>query len=482
MKLSKQLIRQRHVSVVVAAVAFAALLFLPHANAQTIKSVDKTLPEVLRSSNEKSCFCKLGGEVDDCSCTVESVDLFNNNQIYEQLTDLLATDYFKYYPVDLLTPCTIWKDEGTCSLSNCGVKACTEDEVPEGLKNGKGEENQSAKTAGKKYSEEAQEEGCRQVDETEVTLSKIDKTISEASNEAFKTWSKHDDAQNDFCQLDDETSPTLEYVNLLLNPERYTGYAGPHANKIWTSIYKENCFIDKSPDDSSYGLPIAGMCLEKRVFYRMVSGLHTSINTHLSARYYHPPKTAFDKGTWDLNASEFYDRFDPEKTYGHGPTYLRNLYFTYLVELRALAKAAPYLKDQLFYTGKKEYDEKTRETVAKLLDVATNFPHHFDESKLFQGEASQLKEEFRLKFLNISQIMNCVGCDKCRLWGKIQVRGMGTALKILFSGDDMSANSVLTSESSHFQLNRVEIVSLFNAFGRLSTSIALIEEFRRLVP
>lgn len=50
------------------------------------------------------------------------------------------------------------------------------------------------------------------------------------------------------------------------------------------------------------------------------------------------------------------------------------------------------------------------------------FPHHFDESKLFQGEASQLKEEFRLKFLNISRIMDCVGCDKCKLWGKVQVR------------------------------------------------------------
>lgn len=27
------------------------------------------------------------------------------------------------------------------------------------------------------------------------------------------------------------------------------------------------------------------MCLEKRVFYRVISGLHASINTHLSAQY-----------------------------------------------------------------------------------------------------------------------------------------------------------------------------------------------------
>lgn len=29
--------------------------------------------------------------------------------------------------------------------------------------------------------------------------------------------------------------------------------------------------------------------------------------------------------------------------------------------------------------------------------------------------------------------MDCVGCDKCRLWGKLQTQGLGTALKILFS-------------------------------------------------
>lgn len=35
-----------------------------------------------------------------------------------------------------------------------------------------------------------------------------------------------------------------------------------------------------------------------------------------------------------------------------------------------------------------------------------------------------------------STLMDCVGCEKCRLWGKLQVHGLGTALKILFSVDD----------------------------------------------
>jgi Endoplasmic Reticulum Oxidoreductin 1 (ERO1) len=47
------------------------------------------------------------------------------------------------------------------------------------------------------------------------------------------------------------------YVNLLQNPERFTGYAGPSARRVWNSIKEENCF--GGADDT---------CLEKRVFYR----------------------------------------------------------------------------------------------------------------------------------------------------------------------------------------------------------------------
>lgn len=34
----------------------------------------------------------------------------------------------------------------------------------------------------------------------------------------------------------------LSYVDLILNPERYTGYAGHSPHRIWGAIYHENCF------------------------------------------------------------------------------------------------------------------------------------------------------------------------------------------------------------------------------------------------
>jgi hypothetical protein len=61
------------------------------------------------------------------------------------------------------------------------------------------------------------------------------------------------------------------------------------------------------------------------------------------------------------------------------------------------------------------------------------------DSRLFTRAVADyqiLKEQFKTHFRNVSRIMDCVGCDKCRLWGKLQVSGFGTALKILFELDE----------------------------------------------
>lgn len=78
--------------------------------------------------------------------------------------------------------------------------------------------------------------------------------------------------------------------------------------------------------------------------------------------------------------------------------------------------------------------------------------------------------------------MDCVGCDKCRLWGKLQTKALGTALKILFSGKSFGPESTINTDSKNqFHLSRSEIIALFNGFGRLSTSISEVENFRELM-
>ena len=61
----------------------------------------------------------------------------------------------------------------------------------------------------------------------------------------------------------------------------------------------------------------------------------------------------FGEGTWYRNVEMFKGRFGPQ--WGQeGLERLKNLYFVYLLELRALQKIAPYLKTELFYTGSTE--------------------------------------------------------------------------------------------------------------------------------
>lgn len=55
-----------------------------------------------------------------------------------------------------------------------------------------------------------------------------------------------------------------------------------------------------------------------------------------------------------------------------------------------------------------------------------------------------------------SALMDCVGCEKCRLWGKLQVLGLGTALKILFSGvgqENLAERVILLTQNWHQNLS-----------------------------
>lgn len=75
------------------------------------------------------------------------------------------------------------------------------------------------------------------------------------------------------------------------------------------------------------------------------------------------------KAQWGSNLQEFKKRFGPEETNGEGPQWLRNLYFLYLLELRALAKAAPYLEREEYYTGSEVEDAQTKAAVKDFLSV-----------------------------------------------------------------------------------------------------------------
>lgn len=73
-------------------------------------------------------------------------------------------------------------------------------------------------------------------------LGYLNTTLTKQMSADIELWNLHDENLNSFCDINDEENEDSVFVDLLLNPERYTGYRGLSAQRIWKTIYKENCF------------------------------------------------------------------------------------------------------------------------------------------------------------------------------------------------------------------------------------------------
>jgi len=45
------------------------------------------------------CGLQLDGDIDDCACSVESLDFFNNEEVFPIVDELMLRNYFRYYKV-----------------------------------------------------------------------------------------------------------------------------------------------------------------------------------------------------------------------------------------------------------------------------------------------------------------------------------------------------------------------------------------------
>lgn len=132
-----------------------------------------------------------------------------------------------------------------------------------------------------------EEESCSKEEEKEVALGHLDTSIeyvlvylialvhlkvcviptsafSESQQKAIHNWSQKDAEDKPFCELggrltyiqhfghyirlltlfisSDDSDESSIYVDLLKNIEKYTGYKGESSQRVWGSIYRENCF------------------------------------------------------------------------------------------------------------------------------------------------------------------------------------------------------------------------------------------------
>lgn len=106
------------------------------------------------------------------------------------------------------------------------------------------------------------------------------------------------------------------------------------------------------------------MCLEKRIFYRLMSGLQASISTHIARQYLHP------SGQWDINLPLYWNAV------GNHPDRVNNMYLTFLFLLRAAVKARSVLLHYPYDTGNKTDDLRVRDLITRLVtnDQASSSP------------------------------------------------------------------------------------------------------------
>jgi len=89
----------------------------------------------------------------------------------------------------------------------------------------------------------------------------------------------------------------------------------------------------------------------------------------------------------------------------------------------------------------KDENAKVKQIASQVFQqIRDDCDEPFNERMLFQetsdAEALLILKNMQHRFYNISRIMDCVSCDKCRLNGKVQIRGLATAMKVLFLPDN----------------------------------------------
>ncbi|KHN69867.1 hypothetical protein M896_040610 [Ordospora colligata OC4] len=195
-----------------------------------------------------------------------------------------------------------------------------------------------------------------------------------------------------------------EYVNLLHQTEAYTGYNGS-ASQVWQMLWRI-----ASQDEF---LNIA------------LSGIQFSITTHLCAfhkqflRWYVP------------NPSLFIKRFKN--------IYRLKLYLTYMLVRKAVGSI-------IMDTNDNQYSEtELVEIIKSINSTEINWRH--------------IPKDIDATLHRIDEMINTLaglGCEKCRIWGTVQFRGLEVALKIM---------------SGTYTVSVREKMFIMNLFMRLSVSV-----------
>ncbi|CCF60823.1 hypothetical protein KAFR_0L02120 [Kazachstania africana CBS 2517] len=366
--------------------------------------------------------------------TIGQID-YINERIREDLLSLVNTNFFKYFKIDMNKKCEFFdnKKESLCFSRSCTLNvvedwgSLPEFWQPEVLGGFEKSSTEDVDT----HSDE-----CAFLDEL-----------------CFREQNLYEVNDINYCDINDiMDNKNSVLIDLTQNPERFTGYGGNQSLQIWSSIYKENCFECNETEG----------CIAKEIFFKLISGFHSSITTHVCN--YHLNTVS---GNWEPNIFLFISSFliFPDR--------IRNVYFNYALVSKAIMKIAPYM-EHIEFCEDMDPSGDVKLKIEKIVSQLEN-DDIFNEEIVFQNKlTSELKTDFRNRFKNVTKIIDCIQCEKCKLWAKVQTTGYATSLKLLFELDQLS-----DSEKQNLvnKLTKYELIALFNTFNRLSSAIEAINKF-----
>lgn len=342
--------------------------------------------------------------------------------LLEHLTDL---KYFRYFRVDLTRECESDISNQLCTEKlKCALCPCPEENLPKAW-----------------LDEDMRLREARSFNRYGIIEHVFDKPGGSAGG------LKPDLVDIDVWRLD-QISEFDTYVDLHSDVESYTGYQG---QKIWEVIYKEHCqgFYD--------------MCTDNNLLYRLISGMHASVSSHLSF-YYDPNSEA---------QSESEKRYQPNLTLylqkvGAYPERMGNLVFAISVLVDGISRYADEISNFKIRLEDLNEEMKTTQAIKQLMYILSQSKETlFKRSSVFSKPLLKKmeKEQFTNYYKRIVQIMDCVDCQKCKVYGKMQVLGLTVALRKLLN-------------EGPTQLTRNELVALVNTLKKWAESIKIMRIFR----
>lgn len=407
-------------------------------------SYDFTFSNKNLNNNSALSNCTLSISLDNkniedrlCFCPSETIDK-HVTEALQILNVITASPYFRYFKTNSYKPCPYWGVNLLCSSSEnaCSICKCDENSVPTVFHT------------------------SYDMSDIKTPTSFITQTVPHPSNaDSWGSWFNPG--------IENDENDENEYVDLIQNPEGNTGFSGPQAANVWNAIYNENCLpLEKQESCKALTFPRT-----------LFSGLHTSIlihvatNFHKDLRYESPHIAAGIYNNPNIsyfpNCELFLSRIAP------GTKYLENLYVLYEFVFRSIALSKDaFLANMSIYNsgeGGIEVDEdaQLKQSLFDLFNSQSVSAKTFDEDKFSEGVSSSQLKQIHSMMSNVTSLMDCVACQKCRIWGKLETKGVATAMNII-------------CKKGNIPLDRSERVTLLNLARQVAFSVRSVQYLNKI--